>query len=629
MASVTLPPPTPHGRTPLVAGALLLAAALISTLVPDLDADARNAVSAIVNGCAAVLGVAGALRHDATGRRLVLLVALALSVSASGDVVYFVDSQVRPVPDASPADVLYLLAVVALCAALFLAATDGPGRSLDLDAVIDTLTVVVVAAVVLWQVQLRSTDPDAAGLGRLVQTSYPVLDAVALGLLLRVTFSGHVHPWGRQWLVGGLGCWLTADLLVLLGVAGNDDRWPNLVWMAGSVLLALALWQPRDTPPGRGPRVTLVGRVMVAILPLSVPPLLLLADDDASRQARPMILLATIALLALAVTRTVRLLRSEERAREAAVAASRAKSDFLAMMSHEIRTPMNGVLGLSSLLLSSELDDRQRRYAEGVQSTGRALLTIINDLLDFAKIEAGRIDIELSDLDVGALLDEVAALVVDPRRSDAVRTRVVSDVPAVRGDVAHLRQVLINLAANAVKFTPGGEVLLTASVVHAHDDVVRVRFEVHDDGIGIDPADLARIFEPFAQADASTTREFGGTGLGLSISRQLVAAMGGTLTADSTPGAGSVFGFDLDLAAVVARPSTRVLVVEDGEVNQLVAEGIVEHLGHVVVTESGEPHDVALVAAEAAYSGAAPVVTVERPLRPDDLRTALDAALPG
>jgi two-component system sensor histidine kinase/response regulator len=159
-----------------------------------------------------------------------------------------------------------------------------------------------------------------------------------------------------------------------------------------------------------------------------------------------------------------------------------------------------------------------------------------------------------------------------------------------------------------------------------------VRFEVRDEGIGMDPDDVQRMFEPFAQADASTTREFGGTGLGLSISHRLVAAMGGTLRATSTPGSGSRFWFALDLDLAPDRPAPvapRVLVVEDGEINQLIAEGVVEHLGHTVVTVVDEPHDVVVADARLAttYDGGAPVVVVDRPVRPADLAAAIDAAL--
>lgn len=629
--------PAPYdarSRVPLVIGLVLLVPIAFVTATPDLGDSSRNLVYALVNSVAALVGLIGARRRSGPERRVALLVAAGLVLSALGDIAYAADAAGRSVPDASPADAFYLPSVAALGCALFLAATQGHGHRRDMDAVIDASSIVVVSALVLWDVQLRTLADQEGGLGPIVLTAYPVLDAMALGLLLRVAFGGRSHAWGGWWLVAGLGAWLTSDLLVLFGVVSDlDDRVSNLGWMLGSVLMAQSTWPPRPEADRADPvRRTTVGRVMVAILPLSVPPGLLLLDQDRGDGARVVVLVATAVLLALAVMRTLRLVRSEARARDAAVAASRAKSDFLAMMSHEIRTPMNGVLGLTSLLLASDLDDRQRRYAEGVQSTGLDLMTIINDLLDFSKIEAGRIDITSHELDVCSLLTDVAAIVVDPRRSNDVRTRVLCDVPPVMGDVAHLRQVLLNLAANAVKFTPRGEVVLSAAEVAHEGDHVRVRFEVRDDGIGITPEDLSRVFEPFAQADASTTREFGGTGLGLTISRQLVTAMGGTLRAASTPGEGSRFWFDLDLEPVEVPPDpvpTRVLVVEDDEVNQLVAEGIVEHLGHLVVTDAIEPHDLVLADARLAtsYAGDAPVVEVDRPLRPADLASRIDEVL--
>ncbi len=202
---------------------------------------------------------------------------------------------------------------------------------------------------------------------------------------------------------------------------------------------------------------------------------------------------------------------------------------------------MNGVIGLTGLLLSTDLDDRQRQYAEGVQSAGEALLAIINDILDFSKIEAGRLELEVIDFDLVQVIEEAAGLVASPaqRKGLELVTSCAASLPSgVRGDPARLRQILLNLASNAVKFTLEGEIVMRALVVDDDGDDVTVRFEVIDTGIGISEADGRRLFEPFSQADASTTRRFGGTGLGLAISRRLAAAMGGELGFDSVAGRG-------------------------------------------------------------------------------------------
>ena len=356
---------------------------------------------------------------------------------------------------------------------------------------------------------------------------------------------------------------------------------------------------------------------------LSAPDGPLFASVSGLRRWVPWLIFIAFALVAgaaLALGR--RVLQSAERDTLEAQRASEMKSSFIANMSHEIRTPLNGVIGMMNLLGETHLSDEQREYLEVATSSGEALMTVINDILDVARIEAGRLQIEQREFDLREVVEASCDIVAAPAAAKGLELQsfIHDDVPRmVWGDRMRVGQILVNLLGNAVKFTERGEVVAEVSVTHLWDDVVQVRFQVRDTGIGIAPDRIGGMFETFSQADLETTRTFGGTGLGLAIARELTRLMGGSIGAESELGEGSTFWFALTFTTATGRTrplpaadlnGLRVLVVDDNATNRRIfetylnswgmrpqgARDVADALGHLQrAREQGEAFELALV----------------------------------
>lgn len=514
----------------------------------------------------------GAERAPRGRRSVPRLVAAGVSLTALGDVAWNVLDLRGAYTDVSIADPLWFASYAFLCGALLvvLGRSRGDGRRLDLEFVVDAATIVVVSVLIFWSMSVDAiiADQSVTPFVRAVWAAYPIMDALLLALVLRVMLSRRARAAIGGSFAVGVCLWLAADIVYLQSPQSDSVLLTmDAAWMVGPVLVARAAWRPPELEAdafGSSDVRGWVAPLMVAVGPLLVPPALDLAADLRGEPHQTIqLLVGMTALIMLAFVRTGRLLRFEasalrelEVARDAALNASRAKSMFLANMSHEIRTPMTTVLAAAEILEDTPLDELQLELLAKMKRSGHLLMSLVEGVLDFSRVEAGQVELQTVQFDLHVLVAEAVDVYAPRARQAGVRFEWLLDpgVPQlVTGDPTRLQQIVINLLDNALKFTPHGRVSLVVRPAEGDDEGVELI--VDDTGIGIRQEEQASVFESFKQVDGSTTRRYGGSGLGLAICKELTELMGGSITVQSQLGSGSTFVVRIPLARSTSDPA--------------------------------------------------------------------------